>query len=263
MSTEGATESAGDAGGGVSAPLIDYTAEAAVYDETRGGVPRAAAAAAAVLSLVPPGAGTLLDVACGTGLVTERLARPGLRVTGTDRAHGMARTAVGRLPGAVVLGDSRQLPFGDAVFDAVTAVWLLHLVPEAEQIVAECARVLRPGGVLVTTVDKDAGHDVGCDIDALLAPHLRPEVYDRADLVEAHARARGLTVAGEARFTGHGQGRTPRRTAWAVREGRYAARLALSPAGTRELADRIDALPDPGLARPEPRFRVLGLRKGS
>lgn len=49
-------------------------------------MPRADAAAAGVLRLVPPAARTLLDLACGTGLVTERLVRPGLRVYGADAA---------------------------------------------------------------------------------------------------------------------------------------------------------------------------------
>ncbi|MGW7193126.1 SAM-dependent methyltransferase, partial [Streptomyces sp. NPDC054838] len=40
--------------------MVDYDAEAEVYDATRGGAPRAEAAAAAVLGLLPPTAGTLL-----------------------------------------------------------------------------------------------------------------------------------------------------------------------------------------------------------
>ncbi|MEU1158642.1 SAM-dependent methyltransferase, partial [Streptomyces sp. NPDC005918] len=54
--------------------MLDYSKEADRYDASRGGEPRAAAAADAVLGLLPDGAGSLLDVACGTGLVTRRLA---------------------------------------------------------------------------------------------------------------------------------------------------------------------------------------------
>lgn len=54
--------------------MLDYDKEADAYDATRGGEPRAAAAAEAVLGLVPQTARTLLDVACGTGIVTRRLA---------------------------------------------------------------------------------------------------------------------------------------------------------------------------------------------
>ncbi|MDV9176533.1 SAM-dependent methyltransferase, partial [Streptomyces sp. W16] len=46
--------------------MLDYDKEADAYDATRGGEPRAAAAAEAVLGLVPQDARALLDVACGT-----------------------------------------------------------------------------------------------------------------------------------------------------------------------------------------------------
>ncbi|GAA3795427.1 class I SAM-dependent methyltransferase [Streptomyces chiangmaiensis] len=137
--------------------MLDYEAEADAYDATRGGEPRARAAADAVLGLIPEGAGRLLDVACGTGIVTRRLAagRPGLRVTGADLTHAMARLAVARLPAAVFRADSRRLPVRDGSFDAVTTVWLLHLLEGPEDVRAvidECARALRPGGVYITTL---------------------------------------------------------------------------------------------------------------
>ncbi|MYS28417.1 methyltransferase domain-containing protein, partial [Streptomyces sp. SID7804] len=79
--------------------MLDYDEEAERYDALRGGEPRAAAAAAAVLSLVPGRARDLLDVACGTGIVTRRFTdRAGLRVTGVDRAASMTRRAAARLP---------------------------------------------------------------------------------------------------------------------------------------------------------------------
>jgi SAM-dependent methyltransferase len=90
--------------------MLDYDREADAYDATRGGVPRAEAAAAAVLGLVPDRARTLLDIGCGTGLVTERLRRPGLRVLGCDGSYGMARKAAGRIGGFVVLGPGRHHP---------------------------------------------------------------------------------------------------------------------------------------------------------
>jgi SAM-dependent methyltransferase len=91
--------------------MLDYNTEAAVYDATRGGMPRAEAAARALLGLVPESARTLLDIGCGTGLVAERmaLARPALRVLGTDASFGMARFARQRI-GAVALADARRLP---------------------------------------------------------------------------------------------------------------------------------------------------------
>ncbi|WP_329173441.1 MULTISPECIES: class I SAM-dependent methyltransferase [unclassified Streptomyces] len=241
--------------------MLDYDVEAARYDATRGGIPRALSAARAVLALVPDRARTLLDVGCGTGLVTERLARPGLRVFGVDAAPEMARTAAGRVGGAVVRGNCHRLPFADESLDAVSAVWLLHLLPDALTVVAECARVLRPGGVFVTTVDKDAGHDVNSDVDQLLAPYRVRRAYDAAPRVLATACEHGLSRVGEARFTGHGQGRSPYRTSGDVTRGYFASALALDETQTSALADRLSALPNPDVPRADPVYRLLALRK--
>ncbi|MFJ6695067.1 class I SAM-dependent methyltransferase [Streptomyces sp. NPDC091272] len=247
--------------------MLDYDAEAALYDGTRGGEPRAKAAAAAVLGLLPAGARALLDVGCGTGIVTARLAAAGagLRVRGADAAHGMLRKAADRLGrDSVVLADAARLPFGAASFDAVSAVWLLHLVDPAtaRRVVGEAARVLRPGGVLVTTVDKDAAHDVGSDIDRVLAPWRDDRgATDRADLVAAYAAAGGLEPYGEAYFTGHGQGRTPRGAAETLVGGKFASWFLAGRAAGEQVARELRALPEPDLRRADPVYRVLALRK--
>ncbi|WP_406505075.1 class I SAM-dependent methyltransferase [Streptomyces sp. NBC_00212] len=243
--------------------MLDYDAEAAHYDATRGGVPRAEAAAEAVLGLVPATARTLLDIGCGTGSVTQRLNRPGLRVHGADAAHGMASIAAGRVGPRIVLADVHQLPFRSGVLDAVSAVWLLHLGRRIapQFVVAEAARVLKPGGVFITTVDKDAAHDVGSDIDALLTPHRTGTPSDRADLIESYAARHGLAPVAEARFTGHGQGRTPLAAADAVRRGRFTSWFTLAGPPAEQLAAALAALPDPDRPRADPEYRLLALRK--
>ena len=241
--------------------MLDYDIEAARYDATRGGVPRARSAARAVLALVPERAGSLLDVGCGTGLVTERLTRPGLRTFGVDASLGMASVAAGRVGSGVVLGDSRRLPFADACLDAVSAVWLLHLLPEAPAVIAECARVLRPGGVFVTTVDKDAGHDVESDVATLMAPYRVTRAHDAAPRVLAVAAEHGLRRAGEARFTGHGQGLTPADAAQRVARGYFASSLELTDDQSTALAAELSLLPDPEVPRADPVYRLLALRK--
>ncbi|MFH8773739.1 class I SAM-dependent methyltransferase [Streptomyces sp. NPDC017958] len=245
--------------------MLDYDKEADAYDASRGGEPRAEAAAHAVLGLIPDRPGRLLDVACGTGIVTRRLAasRPGLRVTGADLAPGMARTAAARLPGAVLLTDSRRLPFADATFDAVTSIWLLHLLSDpadVRAVVAECARVLRPGGVYVTTVDKAAAHDVGSDIDTVLAPRPRRPAQDAAEILTAHAAEHGLQPAGRATFPGLGQGRSPRSTIADLRRGWF---TALPPGDPRVegFAELLAALPGQDRRRADPRFSVRSYRK--
>lgn len=137
--------------------MLDYDREAEIYDRSRGGEERAAAAADTIGHLLPSRARSILDVACGTGIVTARLKQPGRRVVALDLSAGMLTKATGRLPGSVVRADAAALPVASGRLDAVVMIWLLHLVPEPEQLVAEAARVLGPAGRLITTVDKDCG----------------------------------------------------------------------------------------------------------
>ncbi|MEU6890804.1 class I SAM-dependent methyltransferase [Streptomyces sp. NPDC046557] len=244
--------------------MVDYDAEAEVYDATRGGAPRAEAAAAAVLGLLPPTAATLVDVGCGTGIVTSRLIRRGLRVLGADASYGMA-AAASRRGVPVVLARADRLPLPAASSDAVSAVWLLHLLREpgaAAAVVAEAGRVLRPGGVFLTTVDKDAAHDVDSDIDEVFAPHLTRAAADAAARITAYAADAGLRPYGDALFAGHGQGRTPRGAAEALLAGRYASRISPRGITAPELADRLKRLPDQDTPRPEPTYRLQGFVRG-
>ena len=171
-----------------------YDREAAVYDESRGGAERARNAAVAVATLLPPG-GRLLDVAGGTGIVSAELAAQGRDVLVVDLSIGMLRLAGERLPGRVAATRADVLPVADVSVDAVTAIWVLHLLPPevADRVVAEAARVLRPGGRLVTTVDKHRAHgrDGG---DA-----------DHRERVLAVAARHGLRPAGETAFSGRSQ----------------------------------------------------------
>lgn len=240
--------------------MFDYDEEAVRYDATRGGDARAAAAAEAVLGLLPAGTHRLLDAACGTGTVTRQLAAGGLDVTGVDAAPGMLRRAADRVPGRLALADTRQLPFRDASFDAVATIWLLHLLDDAALVVAEAARVLRPGGSYVTTVDKAAAHDVRSDIDAVMAPRPRRAARDEAALVTGFAEASGLVAAGASRFRGRGQGRTPARAAADVRRGWYTLLRPGDPL-TERLARRLEQLPDQQMPRPEPVFSLRAYRK--
>ncbi|ASY31958.1 MULTISPECIES: class I SAM-dependent DNA methyltransferase [Streptomyces] len=234
--------------------MLDYDDEAARYDESRGGLPRARAAAEAVAGLLPRRTRTLVDLACGTGIVGGCLREAGYTVLGVDLSAGMLHQAAGRLD-AAVRADARALPLAPGSAEAVTAVWLLNLVDDAAPFVAEVARVLRPGGLFVTTVDKSAAHARGSDMDALLDPYRPVELPDGAGRVTALAAAHDLRPHGSARFTGHGQGRSPREVAARVREGsQYAA-------GGEDLARRLEALPRPEEPRPDPTYTLLALRK--
>lgn len=169
-----------------------YDAAADTYDATRGGEARAAAAAAEVDRLAP-GPGLLVDVAGGTGSVGAALAARGREVLVADLSSGMLRHAAGRLPGRIVRADARHLPLRDASATVVSLVWLLHLLaqPDADAVLAEAVRVLRPGGVLVTTVDKDLAHGTTHRTGA-----------DAADRVKAVCAGLGLVPSGSGRVHG-------------------------------------------------------------
>jgi demethylmenaquinone methyltransferase/2-methoxy-6-polyprenyl-1,4-benzoquinol methylase len=105
-----------------------------------------------LVSLGPIGAGTrVLDVACGTGDIAFEAAGRGARVAGLDITERMVRLAR-KKPGCppVLVGDILALPFADGSFDVVTAGYGLRNVPELQPALREIARVLRPGGVLLS-----------------------------------------------------------------------------------------------------------------
>jgi demethylmenaquinone methyltransferase/2-methoxy-6-polyprenyl-1,4-benzoquinol methylase len=102
---------------------------------------------------------TAVDVACGTGDLTEHLARTGAgAVTGIDFTPEMlevARRKLTRLPGAArekvryAEGDAMALPLENASADVVTIAFGIRNVQDPAAAVREFARVLRPGGRLV------------------------------------------------------------------------------------------------------------------
>jgi ubiquinone/menaquinone biosynthesis C-methylase UbiE len=89
----------------------------------------------------------LLDVGCGEGVVTARMAarlRPGARVVGLDRDTPALRVAWSGRDGIdFVPGDACALAFGDGEFDVVSLVEMLQLVDQPQRAVAEAARVAR------------------------------------------------------------------------------------------------------------------------
>ncbi len=103
--------------------------------------------------------GSLLEIACGTGILTERLdaALPaGVRITATDLNEPMlayARKRLGeRSRVAWRQADAMALPFGSERFDAVACQFGLMFVPDKAKAVREARRVLVPGGRLALNV---------------------------------------------------------------------------------------------------------------
>jgi len=95
----------------------------------------------------------VLDLGCGPGVSTfaYKRAAPGDRLVGLDAAAEMvrrARRADGDGACSWVLGDATRLPLRAEVADAVAGHSFLYLVQDRRAVLAEVARVLRPGGRL-------------------------------------------------------------------------------------------------------------------
>ncbi len=92
-----------------------------------------------------------LDLACGTGDIAFAVAANGARVVGLDITPRMLQLAR-RKPGvaAFLAGDMTSLPFKPQTFDLVTTGYGLRNVPDLTAAIDEIARVLRPGGRLLS-----------------------------------------------------------------------------------------------------------------
>jgi SAM-dependent methyltransferase len=94
--------------------------------------------------------GVAVDAACGTGRFAEFLARRGHRVIGVDSSPDMLARARRRVPdGEFCVADLGRLPLPDDSADVIVCALALVHVPRLQPVLAEFARVLRPGGDLV------------------------------------------------------------------------------------------------------------------
>ena len=97
----------------------------------------------------------VLDVGCGTGLLTTRLARafPGASTVGCDFSSGMLDQARGHPePVSWVRGDALRLPFRAASVDAIVSTEAFHWFPDQRRALAEFFRILAPGGHLLVAI---------------------------------------------------------------------------------------------------------------
>lgn len=153
-----------------------YDQWAASYDRDKEGSQRDDARTLArplldALGEAPAGAGEplVLDVATGTGRLPHALLEePGFtgRVIALDISHGMLLQAAAKLSPygervRLVQQPALPLPFPADTFDAVCCLEALELMPDVEAPLRELARVLQPGGVLLTSRGREASGRVG------------------------------------------------------------------------------------------------------
>lgn len=87
---------------------------------------------------------TVLDLGCGSGLDALAIGPRAGRIAGLDFSAEMLARASAHL--LAVQGEAERMPFADGCFDAALANGIFNLNPRREEIFAELARVLRPGG---------------------------------------------------------------------------------------------------------------------
>lgn len=146
------------------AVVNEFTKQSEAFD--RAPIMSAAETLGALVELVPHGGGgRWLDAACGTGIVARALAERADDVLGVDLT--MAMLDVGRRETRSAglanvgfeLGDATSLQLPDASFDGAVTRFSLHHIRVPGRVIAELARVVRPGGWVIIgdhMTDEDA-----------------------------------------------------------------------------------------------------------
>lgn len=137
----------------IQAVRKSYARWAPIYDRTFGAIThRGRRRAVDALNTL---GGRVLEVGVGTGLSLPSY-RGDVSVTGIDASAEMLAKAQEKVAEqglknieALRLMDARAMEFADNSFDHVCAMHIMSVVPEPERVMAEMARVLRPGGTVV------------------------------------------------------------------------------------------------------------------
>jgi SAM-dependent methyltransferase len=141
-----------------------------------------------------PDAPAILDVGCGTGEISSRLAEvlPHARIIGVDLLEPHLALARQRYPALADRltfqhADAFELPFAARSFDLIVCRHLLQAVPNPEKILAEMVRVARPGAVLhLIPEDYDMIHAGPARLDVAAFWHAAPRAYERATGIDLH-----------------------------------------------------------------------------
>lgn len=129
-----------------------FAGAAAQWDRTRAEMYGEAFERLALTALLPAG-WTVADLGCGTAGLSAELAQTAERVIAVDNSEAMLESARQRVGATdnidLRLGDLEALPIGDGECDAALCLLVLTYLPDSGAAVAEMARVLKSGGVVV------------------------------------------------------------------------------------------------------------------
>jgi ubiquinone/menaquinone biosynthesis C-methylase UbiE len=107
-------------------------------------------------------ASLVLDVGCGSGVVTRDIARLTkgrvIGIDGSNRMIDVARKVLNEYKNVeLYVGGARYLPFKDATFDITTCNLLFMWVKDPQKVINEMARVTKPGGKVLASLEPDYG----------------------------------------------------------------------------------------------------------
>lgn len=137
---------------------LSFDKLAPLYDAQRAHPPEAAERIGRALTELVGRGAPLLELGVGTGRIAIPAAVAGAYVVGLDVSREMLGVAARRAETEgialdLALADAQRLPFADKSFAAALAVHVLHLLPDWRAALAEIARVLTPGGLLIQGAD--------------------------------------------------------------------------------------------------------------
>jgi SAM-dependent methyltransferase len=155
------------------------------------------------------GSGTsVLDLGCGTGGFSLRAAQAGAPVTGIDVAPGMVEVARERVPsGHFDVGDMQSLPYEDSSFDVIAAFHSLQFAPSPSAVLAEVARVGKPGAkVFIAVWGREGRNQLAAIVHAIfeLIPERPPPGAPGPFALTAPGELKAVVDVGSLTATDHG-----------------------------------------------------------